>query len=62
MPTLALKGTAATFGATRLEFACQRLEHTGRDQDSAIEEEQLDELQAIASEAREALGQQLLQA
>jgi PAS domain S-box-containing protein len=55
-----LKGTAATFGATRLEFACQRLERTGRDQDSAVEEEQLDQLQATASEAREALGRQLL--
>ena len=47
-----LKGTAATFGATRLEFACQRLERTSRDQDSAVEEEQLDRLQATASEAR----------
>jgi two-component system sensor histidine kinase/response regulator len=55
-----LKGTAATFGATRLEFACQRLEHTGRDQDSTVDKEQLDRLQATASEAREALGRQLL--
>ncbi len=55
-----LKGTAATFGATRLEFACQRLEHTGRDQDSAVDKEQLDLLQATASEACEALGRQLL--
>ncbi len=55
-----LKGTAATFGARRLEFACQRLEHTGRDQDSVVDQEQLDLLQATASEAREALGRQLL--
>ncbi len=55
-----LKGTAATFGATRLEFACQRLEHTGRDRDPAVEEEQLEELRATASEACEALGPRLL--
>jgi two-component system, sensor histidine kinase and response regulator len=55
-----LKGTAATFGATRLEFACQRLEHTGRDQDPAVEEEQLDLLRATASEACKALGPLLL--
>jgi len=36
------------------------LEHTGRDQDLAVEEEQLDLLHAIASEAREALSRQLL--
>jgi two-component system sensor histidine kinase/response regulator len=57
-----LKGTAATFGATRLELACKRLEHTGRDQDSAVDKEQLDLLQATASEACEALGRQLLDA
>ncbi len=55
-----LKGTAATFGATRLEFACQRLEHTSRDQDPAVGEEQLEELRATASEACEALGPRLL--
>jgi two-component system sensor histidine kinase/response regulator len=55
-----LKGTAATFGATRLELACQRLEHTSRDQDPAVEEEQLDLLRATASEACEALGPRLL--
>jgi two-component system sensor histidine kinase/response regulator len=55
-----LKGTAATFGARRLELACQRLEHTGREQDPAVEEEQLDLLRTTASEAYEALGRQLL--
>jgi two-component system, sensor histidine kinase and response regulator len=55
-----LKGTAATLGATRLRLACQRLEHTGRDRDPAVDRKQLDQLQAAASETREALGRQLL--
>ena len=55
-----LKGTAATLGATRLQLACQRLEGTGGDRDSAIEEEELDQLRSTASEARQALGRQLL--
>jgi HPt (histidine-containing phosphotransfer) domain-containing protein len=54
-----LKGSAATLGAARLRMACQRLEQTGRDQDQAIEQEQLGQLHAAASEARRALHQQL---
>jgi hypothetical protein len=50
----------STLGAERLSLACQRLEHTSRDQDPAIGGEQLDQLQATTSEARLALCQQLL--
>src|ERR1700676_3912274 len=55
-----LKGSAATLGAARLRLACQRLEQTGREQDQGIGQEQLDQLQAAASEARRALRQQLV--
>ena len=55
-----LKGSAATLGAARLRLACQRLEHTGRDQDPSIDQEQLDMLAPIVSETRRALRLQLL--
>src|SRR5271154_2181534 len=55
-----LKGSAATLGASRLTLTCQRLEHSGRDRDPAVNSGQLDEVRSVASEAREALREQLL--
>jgi hypothetical protein len=43
-----------------LRLACQRLEHTGRDQDPGIEQAQLDMLEPIVSDTRHALREQLL--
>jgi two-component system, sensor histidine kinase and response regulator len=57
-----LKGSAATLGAARLRLACQGLEHTTRDHDPDVDEAQLDELRATASQARRALREQLLSA
>jgi PAS domain S-box-containing protein len=55
-----LKGLGATFGANRLRLCGQRLERVGSDADQAIGEQQLEELQVIASEARQALRQHML--
>src|SRR5271154_319982 len=50
----------APLGASRLTLTCQRLEHSGRDRDPAVNSGQLDEFRSVASEAREALREQLL--
>jgi len=54
-----LKGSSATLGATRLRLSCQQLEQSGRGEDTDVSEEQLARLRATASEARDALREQL---
>jgi HPt (histidine-containing phosphotransfer) domain-containing protein len=55
-----LKGSSATFGATRLRECCLRLEHTGRRGDARAEEKQLGRLRASAEQARSALRERLV--
>jgi PAS domain S-box-containing protein len=55
-----LKGSSATLGATRLLHACEQLEQTGRAGDPPVGEQQLEHLQGIASEARQALRERLI--
>jgi signal transduction histidine kinase/CheY-like chemotaxis protein/HPt (histidine-containing phosphotransfer) domain-containing protein len=55
-----LKGSSATFGATRLRECCLRLEHTGRRGDASLGEQQLRRLRLSAEEARSALRQRLM--
>jgi two-component system sensor histidine kinase/response regulator len=55
-----LKGSAATLGAERLRLCCQRLEQSTRDQRPDLAGAQLDSLQTIAPEARQALRRELL--
>jgi two-component system, sensor histidine kinase and response regulator len=55
-----LKGSAATLGAEHLRLCCQALEHATRAQDLDAGGAQLDDLEAIATEAREALRRELL--
>jgi len=55
-----LKGSAATLGASRLTLTCERLEHSGRDDDPAVDSRQLDEFRSVACEAGEALREELL--
>jgi len=55
-----LKGSAATLGAEGLRLCCQALEHATRAEDLGAGGAQLDDLEAIATEAREALRRELL--
>ena len=55
-----LKGSAATLGAERLRLCCQRLEQPTGDQRRDCAAAQLDNLQAIATEARHELRGELL--
>jgi two-component system sensor histidine kinase/response regulator len=50
-----LKGSSAALGANRLTLTCQRLEGSATDDDQSVGEEQIDQLNAAASEARDAL-------
>ncbi len=54
-----LKGSSASLGANRLRLCCRRLEHTGRQADANVNEEQIAELRALAAEGRKALREQL---
>jgi len=55
-----LKGSSATFGASRLRLCCSELEKSARWSAAALGERQLDQLRASAEEAREALREALL--
>jgi CheY-like chemotaxis protein/HPt (histidine-containing phosphotransfer) domain-containing protein len=55
-----LKGSSATFGASRLRAICQRLERAGAQGEVAPSRHELDQLRASAEEARVALHARLL--
>jgi signal transduction histidine kinase/DNA-binding response OmpR family regulator len=55
-----LKGSSATFGASRLRAICQRLERASADGDSGPSQHELQRLRASAEEARVALHERLL--
>jgi two-component system, sensor histidine kinase and response regulator len=54
-----LKGLSASLGANRLWLCCRRLEHTGRQADPVVDEEQIEELRVLAAEGRKAVRKQL---
>jgi signal transduction histidine kinase/HPt (histidine-containing phosphotransfer) domain-containing protein len=55
-----LKGSSATIGATCLSVCCERLERLSAGEGPGIGQEQLEELNAAASQARPGLREQLL--
>jgi two-component system sensor histidine kinase/response regulator len=55
-----LKGGSATVGATGLAMSCQRLEDLSRERDMTFGQEQLDELDIVATKTCPALREQLL--
>jgi two-component system, sensor histidine kinase and response regulator len=55
-----LRGSSASVGARRLAVSCQHLEQSSRDQDPAVNGDQLAELRATAELTRAAIANQLL--
>jgi CheY-like chemotaxis protein len=54
-----LKGSSATFGASRVRAICLRLEHSGRDGDPVVGDAQVAQLRLAAEHARVALRERL---